>query len=377
MKDKIIAFCKKEIVLVIAVLAAVLSMFFVHPSKEYFAYPDYRVLALLFCLMIIVAGLQEIGVFMRIGKELTERVKSSRGLTMVLVMICFFTSMLITNDVALITFVPFAIELLKMAGLKDKIIKVVVLQTIAANLGSMFTPIGNPQNLYLYNLTGMSIGRLLLLMLPLSAVSCLLLFGLIWLEKPVLLTADLPETNGMIDVKHTVIYGVLFFACLLTVVRILPFPIMLGIVVVGILAVNRGLFAKVDYCLLGTFLGFFVFVGNMENIPAVKQLLESLLSGRELLVSVLASQVISNVPAAMLLAGFTTQYEALLYGVNIGGLGTLIASLASVISYKAYGAEANAQKGKYMLVFTVYNLLFLAVLLILGFLFLPLLVIPS
>lgn len=371
MKDKMIAFCKKEIVFVIALLAAVLSMFFVRPSKEYLAYPDYRVLALLFCLMIIVAGLQEIGVFMRVGKELTERVKSSRGLTMVLVMLCFFTSMLITNDVALITFVPFAIELLKMAGLKDRIIKVVVLQTIAANLGSMFTPIGNPQNLYLYNLTGMSIGRFLILMLPLSAVSFLLLFVIIWLEKPVPLATDLPETSGAIDVKHTVIYGVLFVVCLLTVVRILPFLIMLGIVVIGILAVNRGLFAKVDYCLLGTFLGFFVFVGNMENIPAVKALLENLLAERELIVSVLASQVISNVPAAMLLAGFTTSYEALLFGVNIGGLGTLIASLASVISYKAYAAEPDSAKGKYMAVFTVYNLAFLAVLMIFGFLLIP------
>ncbi len=368
MKDKIIAFCKKETVFVVAVAAAVISMFFVLPSKEYFSYPDYRVLALLFCLMIIVAGLQEIGIFMRLGKELSERVKSSRGLTMLLVMLCFFSGMLITNDVALITFVPFAIELLKMAGLKERIIKVVVLQTIAANLGSMFTPIGNPQNLYLYNLTGMSIGKFLLLMLPLCVVSFILLFGIIWLEKPVMLAADLPETNGKIDIKNTAIYGTLFVICLLTVVRILPFQIMLAIVVVSIFVLNKGLYGKVDYCLLGTFLGFFVFVGNMQNIPAVKELLESLLAGRELILSVLASQVISNVPAAMLLAGFTTRYEALLYGVNIGGLGTLIASLASVISYKSYASLKEAEKGKYMAVFTIYNLVFLAVLLVVGML---------
>ena len=155
MKDKLIAFCKKEVVFVIAVAVAVISIFFVKPSRAYLAYPDYRVLALLFCLMIIVAGIKEQGVFTLLGQKLTAKAKNSRQLTLLLVLLCFFTSMLITNDVALITFVPFALELLCLSGLQDKIIKVVVLQTIAANLGSMFTPIGNPQNLYLYGLTGM------------------------------------------------------------------------------------------------------------------------------------------------------------------------------------------------------------------------------
>lgn len=368
MKDKIIAFCKKETVFVAAIAAAILSMFFVLPSKEYLNYSDYRVLALLFCLMIIVAGLQELGIFTWLGKKLSEKVKNSRGLSLLLVFLCFFTSMLITNDVALITFVPFGLELLKLAGLKDKIIKVVVLQTIAANLGSMFTPIGNPQNLYLYNLTGMGIGEFFWLMLPLCVLSFILLAIVILAEKPVKISRDFPEEESAPDKKKTGIYCILFLLCLLTVVRILPFQIMLVIVMAVILFINKGLYRKVDYCLLGTFLGFFIFVGNMQRTPAVKELLESLLAGREMYISVLASQVISNVPATMLLAGFTEQYEALLYGVNIGGLGTLIASLASVISYKSYAAMPDAKKGKYMAVFTLYNLAFLVVLLVAGML---------
>ena len=365
MKDKIITFCKNEVVFVAAIVAAVISAFFVPPSKAYLTYPDYRVLAILFCLMIIVAGLQELSVFTWLGRQLSERVKNSRQLSFLLVMLCFFSGMLITNDVALITFVPFGITLLHMAGLKDKIIKVVVLQTIAANLDSMFTPVGNPQNLYLYNLTGMGIGQFLLLMLPLCVLSFVLLTVVIFVEKPVALATEFPDDKSLPD-KKTIIYCVLFVVCLLTVVRLLPFQLMLGIVMVVIFFLNKGLYKKVDYCLLGTFLGFFIFVGNMQNIPAVKNLLESLLTGRELVVSVLASQVISNVPAAMLLSGFTKNYEALLYGVNIGGLGTLIASLASVISYKSYSMTKEAKTGKYMLVFTAYNLAFLVVLFIMG-----------
>ena len=365
MKDKIITFCKNEVVFVAAIVAAVISAFFVPPSKAYLTYPDYRVLAILFCLMIIVAGLQELSVFTWLGRQLSERVKNSRQLSFLLVMLCFFSGMLITNDVALITFVPFGITLLHMAGLKDKIIKVVVLQTIAANLGSMFTPVGNPQNLYLYNLTGMGIGQFLLLMLPLCVLSFVLLTVVIFVEKPVALATEFPDDKSLPD-KKTIIYCVLFVVCLLTVVRLLPFQLMLGIVMVVIFFLNKGLYKKVDYCLLGTFLGFFIFVGNMQNIPAVKNLLESLLTGRELVVSVLASQVISNVPAAMLLSGFTKNYEALLYGVNIGGLGTLIESLASVISYKSYSMTKEAKTGKYMLVFTAYNLAFLVVLFIMG-----------
>ena len=367
LKEKIIAFCKKEVVFVIAVAVAILSVFFVKPSAAYLSYPDYRVLALLFCLMIIVAGIKEQGIFTLLGEKLTAKAKNSRQLSLLLVLLCFFSSMLITNDVALITFVPFALELLCLSGLQEKIIKVVVLQTIAANLGSMFTPIGNPQNLYLYGLTGMGLVEFLLYMLPLTVLSLLLLLVVIFTEKPLPVVTDLQEEEKQPDMKKVWIYIGLFLCCLLTVVHILPWQASFVIVFGVMLVIDRKLFAKVDYCLLGTFLGFFIFVGNMQNIPAVSTWLQSLLAGKELLLSALASQVISNVPAAMLLSGFTEEYKALLYGVNIGGLGTLIASLASIISYKFYAEMKDSRKGKYMMIFTAYNVVFFAILLAAGF----------
>lgn len=367
LKEKIIALCKKEVVFVIAVVVAILSVFFVKPSSAYLSYPDYRVLALLFCLMIIVAGIKEQGVFTLLGEKLTAKAKNSRQLSLLLVLLCFFSSMLITNDVALITFVPFALELLCLSGLQEKIIKVVVLQTIAANLGSMFTPIGNPQNLYLYGLTGMGLVEFLLYMLPLTALSLLLLLLVIFTEKPLPVVTDLQEEEKQPDMRKVWIYIGLFLCCLLTVVHIMPWQASFVIVFGVMLVIDRGLFSKVDYCLLGTFLGFFIFVGNMQNIPAVSTWLQSLLAGKEMLLSALASQVISNVPAAMLLSGFTEEYKALLYGVNIGGLGTLIASLASIISYKFYAEMKDSRKGKYMMVFTAYNVVFFAILMIAGF----------
>lgn len=368
LKDRIILFCKRETVFVAAATVAVLSALFVHPSEEYFTYPDYRVLALLFCLMVIVAGIREQGIFVLLGEKMTGKAKSSRQLSMLLVMLCFFSSMLITNDVALLTFVPFSMEILCMSGCSDKMIRVIVLQTIAANLGSMFTPVGNPQNLYLFGLTGMSLPEFLLFMVPLAALSFLLLAVIIFFDKKQMLRQTYRESDIRPDKKRVIVLVIMFLLSLLTVVRILPWQIMLGIVTAGILFIDRRLFAKVDYFLLGTFLFFFIFVGNMQRMDAVRDLLENLLRGREMLFSVLVSQIISNVPAAMLLSGFTENYRALIYGVNIGGLGTLIASLASLISYKLYAASERADKGRYIAVFTGYNVLLLGILLLTGFL---------
>ena len=359
-------FCKKEAVFTVAVLLAVFSCFFVPLSREYLSYPDYRVLALLFCLMLIVAGIRELGVFRLMGEKLTARVGDSRGLELVLVLLCFFSGMLITNDVALITFVPFGLELLASTGMEKRSIRVVVLQTIAANLGSMLTPVGNPQNLYLYSLMGLSLGEFVLIMLPLTAASLVLLLGIILTGKKEPAKVDKKSGGTLQDKKRLALLLVLFIICLGSVVRIVPWQASLVIVCIAALLTCRELFAKVDYCLLGTFMGFFIFVGNMQNIPAVRELIESLLSGRELLISVAASQIISNVPAAMLLSGFTGQYKELLYGVNIGGLGTLIASLASLISYKYYCVRPDADKGGYLKQFTLWSILFLALLLTLA-----------
>lgn len=359
---------KKEIVFWAALLLAVLSSFFVPVSKEYLGYLDYRVLTLLFCLMFLVVGFRKQGVFRYLGRILIGHAGNEMQLEMVLVFLCFFFSMIITNDVALITFVPFTMEILGSIHKEKHLIPVIVLQTIAANLGSMLTPIGNPQNLYLYSVSAFSFGTFILYMLPLVVVSFVLLLAILlfggWKERgtrldsaSVVLEEDIP-----MEKKKLLLLGILFLVCMGAVLRILPYGVsFLAVVIVGMIAF-RNLFAQVDYFLLGTFAGFFIFIGNVQRIPSVSRWIGSVIEGKEFWLSIGCSQIISNVPAAMLLSGFTTEYKELLWGVNIGGLGTLIASLASLISYKFYASVKGAQRGKYMLVFTVYNVAFLLLL---------------
>lgn len=359
---RIIAFCKKEAVLCVAAVLAAGSMFFVPPDREYLNYLDYRVLALLFCLMLVIAGLQSIGLFRTLGLRLLGGIHNTGQMCLLLVALCFFTSMFITNDVALITFVPFALMVLAMAERQKLAIPVIVLQTVAANLGSMLTPIGNPQNLYLYTAFGLSMGEFLRDMFPLVAISMFLLALAVRLLGKEPLEVQTPEDIHIPEKKKLFLYGALFLVCLACVLRLLPWQGMLAILVLAVFFIDKKLFKSVDYFLLLTFVCFFLFIGNVERIPAVSMLMRQLIEGRELPVGAALSQVISNVPAAILLSGFTDNVWPLLYGVNIGGLGTLIASLASVISYRSYGGSKGADKKKYLKVFTIYNVIFLIVL---------------
>ena len=375
----IIQTLKKEIVLCVAALLAVLSMFFIPPDAKYGGYLDYRVMALLFCLMTIMQGFQRTGLFAALGNRLLKMVSTTRQLTLVLVLLCFFTSMWITNDVALLTFVPFTILILKMGGLKKHLIPILCLQTIAANLGSMLTPVGNPQNLYLYSISNMSLLQFLKIMAPLSGISLVVIVILCLIQKQEAVEIrqdwqigqNRKEQSGRNTGLENGILAVLFVCSLLSVFRILPWQILLVLtllVCVGISLLCKEVYLplRADFGLMLTFVAFFVFIGNMGRMEAVRELLVKVLQGRELLLSFTCSQVISNVPAAILLSGFTDQYEALLQGVNIGGLGTLIASLASLISYKFFAAEATekGEKGRYLLIFTAWNVLLAAILLV-------------
>lgn len=371
MRKKILGFIKKETVLSAAILLALISACFVRPSLAYMEYIDWRVLGILLSLMIVMAGFQKNGLFDEIGMRLLSRTKNTAQLTGVLVFLCFFSSMFITNDVALITFVPFAVLTLRKCRQERLMVLVIVLQTIAANLGSMFTPIGNPQNLYLYQLSGMELGEFLLFMLPYTAVSGLLLLITIFVlsarkQKLLLENCSFSAERVFFDKKKNVIYFVLFLICLLVVARLLPYYLALAAVLAAVFFADREVLKNVDYCLLFTFIAFFIFTGNLGNLPAFKEVLEELVEGREMLVGILASQCISNVPAALLLSGFTKNSKGLLLGVNIGGLGTLIASMASLISYKIYAHNYNKTKGIYLMWFTFANLIFLAVLVLLA-----------
>ncbi len=365
--EKVMLFIKKEVVLVVATLLAIVSAFVVPPSMAYLEYIDWRVLGLLLCLMTVMAGLQKCGLFDWLGEALLKKTHKVWQLCLVLIMLCFFLSMLITNDVALITFVPFAIVALEKSKQERLLIPVVVLQTVAANLGSMLTPIGNPQNLYLYNISQMKLGEFIWCMFPNTMVSfVLLVIGLLFIKNKneAVVQEDLCATK--VEKKQTIIYLVLFVFSLLVVAKILPYELVLLAVLVIVFIEDKQVLKHVDYCLLLTFISFFIFTGNLGNIPVIKETLQHMVDGRELLVGVIASQGISNVPAALLLSGFTSDYKALLAGVNIGGLGTLIASMASLISYKILANKYNEKKGSYFKWFTIVNIIFLFVLLILN-----------
>lgn len=362
--QKIFAIIRQDPVLLVSGILAALSMLLVPPDEAYLSYIDFRVLALLFSLMCVMNGFQEIGLFEKTAVWILRRTRNTRQLSAVLIFLCFFFSMVITNDVALITFVPFTVLILNLTGKKGLLIYVIVLQTIAANLGSMLTPIGNPQNLYLYSLSGMSFPAFIRTMLPYTLLSFLLLLLALFLKKKEPVSAEALASVPFRGKKELfALYLFLFLLCLSCVLRFLSWPLILACTLAGLLLFNRSLLKKADYGLLATFVFFFLFIGNMGRLPAVADLLGRMLAGRELWISVLACQVISNVPAAILLSGFTSDYTALLIGVNLGGLGTLIASLASLISYKQYARVEGSRKGRYLLAFSCLNLLFLLLLL--------------
>ena len=358
---------KQDSVLTISALAAIISMFFTPPSMAYIDYINLPVLEMLFCLMAVVAGLRETGVLDRMQCLILRRVHRTRALAAALTALCFLTSMFITNDVALLTFVPLTMGLLLRQDEK-LLIQTVVLQTIAANLGSLVTPIGNPQNLYLYTCYAMNIRDFMALTLPLGGV-CLLLLLLSMLlvpQKELTLPAE-KGTPRPIPLYPTLPFALLFLFCLLTVIGLVAHILCFGLLTVTLLFVDRPIFRKIDYALLGTFVCFFIFVGNLSQVDAIHQFLSRAISGQELSVSLLVSQIFSNVPAAVLLSGFTDNAKALILGTDIGGLGTLVASLASLISYRLYTSMCPTRKLQYLKTFTGYNLVFLVLLVPFGY----------
>ena len=364
--NRISNFIKKEAVLCIALGLAVLSVFWQPVDREYLEYIDWDTLMLLFCLMAAMAGFQRLGVFQRIGDALLAAVTNTRSLLLILCFLPFFFSMFITNDVALITFAPFGMIVLQMCGKEKLVIPLVVLQTIAANMGSSLTPIGNPQNLYLYSKSGAKVGDFLLWMLPYTLVTGICIWLAVLFQKKEQVDYK-PEKSGAVWGKkrkfYFISYAVLFLFCLLSVAKVLPPPVLFLMALAFFLVADRKILWCIDYALLGTFIGFFIFIGNLGRLPAFRDFFAGILTGHETLAGVISSQVISNVPAALLLSGFTDKWESLVVGTNLGGLGTLIASMASLISYKQMVRQYPGLKGKYFLYFTLGNVGMLVILL--------------
>ncbi len=360
--SKIKSFFKKEPVLCIAALAALISCFAVLPDADYLAYIDFRTIVLLYCLMAAVSGFTRAGCFAWLAHVFCVRSSSSRSLAIILVALCFFSSMLITNDVALLTFVPFAIAVLGVAGRRELILPVVVLQTVAANLGSMLTPPGNPQNIHLFSHYAMSAGEFFSATTPVCLLSGVLIFLMCLVLKNGAVSVELGE-KPRVDRRGMCLSTLLFLLSMLVVFRVMEWYILLPLFIVLCLVFDRALLLEADFLLLATFCCFFIFVGNIGRIEAVRSFLAGLIAGREILIGALLSQVISNVPAAVLLSGFTDGGRELLIGVNIGGLGTPVASLASLISLKIFSSAPGARTGRFMVVFLAVNFAMLALLL--------------
>ena len=365
-KSSFIEFLKKECVLVIAVTLAILSSFISIPKLSYI---DFKVLILLFNLMVVVAAFKELKVLDSIAIGLLKKCNTYTSISLALVFITFISSMIVTNDVALITFVPLSIVIARKANIN--VLKIVVFQTLAANLGSSFTPMGNPQNLFIYSFYNLSPIDFFKITLPIVILAVLFLILLVFKDKKMNLSLDLEDVK--IDNKRDVyLFGGLFLIILLSVFHVIDYKVTFLITIVMVLILNKKLFSQVDYSLLITFIGFFIFVGNISTMDVVKNFMEGILNSPKstFLASVLSSQVISNVPATMLLSGFTDHFKELLLGVNIGGMGTLIASLASVISYKIYASEFG--NDNYMKSFTFYNILGLIIFVPIAYIFIAL-----
>ena len=360
--DGVLAFIKKNVVLCVAMLAAVVTSFIVPPDMEYLSYFDLKTLTCLFCTLAVVGALRNISFFTVLAKKIVTLFKNTRACILALVYITFLGSMLIANDMALLTFLPLGYFVLSTTDKTKYMAFTFIMQNIAANLGGMLTPFGNPQNLYLYTKFAIPTGEFTAIMLlPFCLSVALITLCCLFVKKEPL---SIAEEKISLPFFRTVVYAILFVLSVVIVFRLIPFWIGGIVVTVTLLIMDRKALKEVDYGLLFTFVAFFIFAGNMARIEGVKSLFGSLMQQNALLVSALSCQVISNVPSAILLSQFTENYAPLLVGVNIGGVGTLISSLASLITFRQYTEHDKKGTGKYLALFSIFNFAFLLILLI-------------
>ena len=355
---------KSNVVLVVAILAAVVTSCLVPPDAQYASYFDWKTLTCLFCTLAVICALKNIKFFTILARKIVDCTGNLRTAVIALVYITFLGSMLISNDMALLTFLPLGYFVLTSTANEKHMAFVFIMQNIAANLGGMLTPFGNPQNLYLYSKFNIPTGEFMGIMaLPFTASIVIITVCCLFLPRDRLSLRE--PCLHRLPIKRTIVYLILFAFSIIIVFRILPYWIGLIVIPAALLLLDRKALRDVDYGLLATFFCFFIFAGNMARIPAVSALFSTLLAKNTLLVSILSCQFISNVPSAILLSQFTTDYPALLLGVNIGGTGTLIASLASLISFREYTAHNPGKAGSYLLQFSIYNFGFVILLAVL------------
>ena len=355
------AFLRKNVVMLVALAAACITMLFVPPDRDYLGYFDVKTLTCLFCVLAVVCALKNVQFFYILAQQIVRLFRNARMAVLALVYITFIGSMLIANDMALLTFLPLGYLVLTSTGKQRYMAFTFIMQNIAANLGGMLTPFGNPQNLYLYTKFEIPTGEFVQIMLlpfvvavVLITVCCLVFVR----PEPLEVKAETPK----LPLARTALYLALFVLAIAIVFRGIPYQVGLVVIPLVLLIADRKALKMVDYPLLLTFVFFFIFSGNMARIEGVRRILSGLLEKNTLLMSVLSCQFISNVPTAILLSQFTQNYQQLLVGVNIGGTGTLIASLASLITFREYAKYNQGRMLRYVLVFTLFNFLFLIVL---------------
>ena len=349
---------KKNAVLCVAILAAVITSFIVPPDAAYLDYFDWKTLTCLFCVLAVVCALKNIFFFTVLAEKIVALFKNTRASILALAYITFLGSMLIANDMALLTFLPLGYFVLSSTGKTKYMAFTFIMQNIAANLGGMLTPFGNPQNLYLYTKFTIPTGEFVATMLPpfLISVALITLSCFVFVKKE---TLEIETRDIQLPKWRTVIYALLFTLSIVIVFRLIPFVVGLIVIPIALLIMDRKALEDVDYGLLFTFVAFFVFSGNMSRIPFIQNLFGGLLQKNTLLVSICSCQIISNVPSAILLSQFTGNYTELLLGVNIGGVGTLISSLASLITFREYSKHNPDKVKRYILLFSAFNFGFL------------------
>ena len=365
---KIKTVLKDNIVLIIAILAAVVTSIIIPPDREYLDYFDFKTLACLFSVLAVVCALRNIRFFYTLAKAIVRKFKNTKIAILALVYITFIGSMLIANDMALLTFLPLGYFILHTTGKEKYLAFAFIMQNIAANLGGMLTPFGNPQNLYLYSKFNIPDGEFVSIMFPPFCVAIILITicCLVFVKSEPM---QIQEKAAELPIPRVIAYLVLFTIAILMVFRFMPYQIGLVIVIVALLVLDRQALLQVDYGLLFTFVFFFIFAGNMGRIEAVRNFFSALLQMNTLVFSAMSCQIISNVPSAILLSNFTENYRELLLGVNIGGAGTLIASLASLITFKEYTKQDPKHTLSYVLKFTAFNFAFLIILVLFCYIF--------
>lgn len=364
-----LTFLKRDIVFSISFTLAVLSCFLHTPKLEYI---DFKVLVSLFNLMLAVKAFEELKLLDQLGIMLLNKCKTSKKVSGSLILLSFFSSMFVTNDVALLTFVPLTFIIGKKADIS--IVETIILQTIAANLGSSLTPMGNPQNLFIFSHFSVPPQQFFSTILLLAIMGILSLLFLILRFKSTKLTVNL-DSAPIKDRKKAGIWVIVFFMIIASIFGFIPYLLLLIIVLVTVCILDFHLLKKLDYLLLITFICFFIFVGNISNLDMVRSFASEHLRNTTSVYfsSIFLSQLISNVPATILLSNFSNSWQPLLLGVNIGGLGTIIASLASVISYRFVNMKKPKESKIYLVKFSLYNFSFLALLTIIQYVFLRLL----